>query len=160
MGARERAVATVAEVGESWAERVLLARAGESLRAAGAVRRAVEWAAAHAAAGLPLVTAKLAAWYEHRDETALDEETERLLYGATAAELDEQRWDAEWQRDMRRLAGECDQVRDWLVADWPGYAQELGLVAPPPRPERAPRPARPLPPVGTINRTTERGMPL
>ena len=138
MGARERAVALVAEVGESWVERVLLARAGESLRAAGAVRRAVERAAAHAAAGLPLVTAKLAAWYEHRDETALDEETERLLYGATAAELDEQRWDAEWQRDMRRLAGECDQVRDWLIADHPEIALELGLVKPPPRPAAPP----------------------
>ncbi|HPA96943.1 MAG TPA: hypothetical protein PLT41_12800, partial [Thermoanaerobaculia bacterium] len=107
MAARERAVATVAEVGESWAERVLLARAGESLREAGAVRRAVERAAAHAAAGLPLVTAKLAAWYEHREETALDEETERLLYGATAAELAEQRWEAEWQREMREIARDC-----------------------------------------------------
>lgn len=151
MGARELALHGVAEVGESFVSLRVLPLAAEELREAGAVGQAVARAAEFVADGLPLVTAKLAAWYEWSAATRLDEETERLLYGATARELEEQRWEAEWQRDMRELARDCQEVRDWLIADHPEIALELGLVKPPPR-------SSSLPPVAWT--TGKGGIPL
>lgn len=138
MGARELALQSVAEAGESFVELRVLPLAAEELREAVAVGQAVARAAEYVAEGLSLVTAKLAAWYEWRDATRLDEETERMLYGATARELAAQRWEAEWQRDMREIARDCAEVRDWLIADHPEIALELGLVKPPPRPAAPP----------------------
>lgn len=125
--AKARAHRLLAELGESFVERVMLPIVRERLRDAGATpsafARAVELV--HGEGESP-IAARLRAWFEWLAAT-LTEEQERSMYGMTALEREDAEWTAAWLREMRAAVAESPAVRA-LVLESSELAAELGLV--------------------------------
>ena len=120
----ERAKWLVGQVGEGYAERVLLGhlRATESKASLSAmVRRAVYFVGE----GLTPLEARLSAWFE---EYSARESVCRELGEPSEIELAAMAWDAQWLVDMRRLMSESANVRDMLHNEFRRLAIETGLI--------------------------------
>lgn len=120
----ERAKWLVGQVGEGYAERVLLGQLRETESKASLsamVRRAVDFVGE----GLTPLEARLAAWFE---EFAEREAVRRELREPSDLEIAAMAWDAQWLVDMRRLMDESANVRDMLRNEFRWLAIETGLI--------------------------------